>query len=225
MSNDVKITTRISLMELLAPFSCVDCGQLGRPLCGCCKKYILEQREKCCIKCKNADCVCADEERWDGLWCVGWREGSIKKLIEEYKYNSARLCGDVLAELLSDVIPCLGCRVIVVPLPTIAKHIRQRGFDHTLRMCKKLAKMRGWKCESVLERRNKTVQVGATAERRKNQAAEAYGVRRKLEIDEDAIYLLVDDVWTTGASMEAARKVLMKAGIKNIAGAVVAAGR
>ena len=54
----------------------------------------------------------------------------------------------------------------------------------------------------MIERANNTVQVGASNEKRKVQAKEAYIVRRKL--DPLKTYMLLDDVWTTGSSMMAA---------------------
>ena len=69
-------------------------------------------------------------------------------------------------------------------------------------------------------RNNNTVQVGADVARRKTQAAEAYAMNGFVDVDKK--YLLVDDVWTTGSSMNAACEVMKAAGIKNLAIAVIA---
>lgn len=85
--------------------------------------------------------------------------------------------------------------------------------------------------ERILERRNKTVQVGASGEKRRKQASEAYGVTRRWlkrsgdRLNPNLTYLLVDDVWTTGASMEAAINVMKAAGAKKIVGAVILAAK
>ena len=103
----------------------------------------------------------------------------------------------------------------MVPLPTIRKHIRERGFDHIALICKRL----GLPIERALIRAANSVQVGANNERRREQAALAYkaGV-----VDGAKNYLLVDDVWTTGSSMTAACEAMRLAGIKNLAIAVIA---
>ncbi len=108
----------------------------------------------------------------------------------------------------------------VVPLPTISKHIRERGFDHIGLIAKKMSNISNYIYDPVLMRANKTVQVGASVEKRKKQAAEAYKVCG--EIDSNAEYLLIDDVWTSGSSMMAAYEKIFQAGARKISIAVIA---
>lgn len=174
------------------------------------------------VKCPNC------ETEMVGLFAVGWRRGVLKKLVSEFKYKSVRAAGEVLAEMLDETIPDLtkllpeGAEVVVVPLPTIGRHVRERGLDHTMILARKLAKKRGWKCERVLERAADTVQVGAKAKERQEQAKRAYEVVK--EVDPSKWYLLLDDVWTTGASMKAAEQVMREAGVEKIMGAVIEVG-
>ncbi len=90
----------------------------------------------------------------------------------------------ILAEALAGVIDD---SYTLVPLPTISRHIRERGFDHIGLICKKM----GMPVEKALVRRKNTVQVGASVEERREQAKTAYGLGK---IDVDKRYLLVDDV-------------------------------
>lgn len=204
----VKNTTKIGWVDLICPHYCKGCGRLGEVFCGCCKKDLKKQKGIKSLK-------LLDEK----LFAVGWRRGILARLVADYKYHSVRSLGEVLVGLLDEVLPCWE-NVVVVPLPTIMKHVRQRGLDHTLIMARKLAKRRGWAVERILERRKNTVQVGATAEERARQAAEAYSLNGKIQ--KDTIYLLLDDVWTTGASMRAAKEILEKAGAREIKMAVIA---
>ena len=108
-------------------------------------------------------------------------------------------------------------KIVLVPLPTIRKHIRERGFDHTLRLCfelenflqKELERL-GVKVEyeNLLVRKNKTVQVGKEKKERVKQAEKAYGIYEGVKLDMNTLYILVDDVTTTGASLAAAKKIL-----------------
>ena len=130
---------------------------------------------------------------------------------------------DKLGDALVEVSRTMGAemqeirKIVLVPLPTIRKHIRERGFDHTLRLCfelenflqKRLAKL-GMKVEyeDLLVRKNKTVQVGKEKKERMKQAEKAYGIREGIKIESKTLYVLVDDVTTTGASLTAAKKIL-----------------
>lgn len=219
MGFDVKITTFSRILDLIAPFSCRGCGRLGSLLCECCKNYNIQQRPKICPRCRKTQKKCSCKTK---VYAVSYRMGVMMKLTEEYKYKSIRKTAEVLAEMMDATIPSefgKGEEVIVVPLPTISRHIRERGFDHTLLLAKELAKRRKWKVEKALVRKNKTVQVGASEVVRRRQASEAYEACCKL--DAKRTYLLVDDVWTTGASMEAAILALKKAGAKKMASAVI----
>lgn len=108
-------------------------------------------------------------------------------------------------------------KIVLVPLPTIRKHIRERGFDHTLRLCFELEqvlqkKLKGSgisvEYQSLLWRKNKTVQVGKEKKERVKQAEKAYGIYEGVKLDMNTLYILVDDVTTTGASLVAAKKIL-----------------
>lgn len=155
----------------------------------------------------------------------GWREGVLAKLVHELKYEGVRAVAKVLAELLGMRLgnTFFGEEVVVVPLPTIGKHVRERGVDHTMLLAKELAKRRGWKVERILERKTNTVQVGAKAAVRQEQAAKTYEAAGG--IDGAKTYLLLDDVWTTGATMLSAAKVMQKAGAKHLLAAVVEVGK
>ncbi len=153
--------------------------------------------------------------------------------IDSVAVLSEKLIGEIIGatvlnekitrEIVSEAVPCLNDCIVVVPLPTIRRHVRQRGLDHTFEIAKYLARRRGWRVEKNLGRESNSVQVGADRETRKEQANKAY----KLDgaVDKDKIYLLVDDVWTTGASMEAAIAVLQKAGVKKIITATLVISR
>lgn len=233
----VKNTTLTSMSEMLCPHTCRGCGAIGSVLCECCKKDLLLKHKNYCPQCKQLilgpKCQrCA----LSPTIMVGWRDELIGELIHDFKYNSVRAIGRELAELLDRILPKVGSpdEVVIVPLPTIRRHVRERGLDHTFLVAKHLAKKRNWRVERWLERAKNTVQVGADEKTRKIQAEEAYrisnAIRKRTEekssgIDPEKTYLLLDDVWTTGASMRAAVKKLREIGAKKIIIAVLAVSR
>lgn len=221
MGFDVKITTFSGILDLIAPHSCRGCGQLGEVLCKRCKNYNIGQAIKICSRCKKdyEECKCEIP-----VFAGFYREGLMMELVEDYKYQSIRDLSKVLAEILDEILPKGlggGLQVVIVPLPTAPKHIRERGFDHTLKLAKALARRRKeFSVARVISRYKNTVQVGANAKTRKKQAREAYEIKNNM-VRPDVFYLLLDDIWTTGASMEEAILLMKKAGAKHLATAVI----
>ena len=80
----------------------------------------------------------------------------------------------------------------IVPLPTIMKHVRERGFDHIGKLAKQLARLSGSKLCYALERNINSTQVGADKQRRILQAQKAFKASEKMEPGAD--YLLLDDI-------------------------------
>ena len=195
----VKITTLLNPLDLLAPHSCRGCGATGEALCTCCEKYILKHHRN-----------------FKQVYCIGKRDGLLARIIHDYKYNSVRALKKPLAEMLSSVLPDLPNNTVIVPLPTISRHIRERGLDHTKLVAKHLAKLRGYKTKCLLTRKNNTIQVGSDRNTRLKQAEEAYALQKNAVIDPSVTYLLLDDVLTTGASINAAKKKLQDAGASKI---------
>ena len=210
----VKNTTIINPLSLIAPHSCRGCGRLGEVLCDCCKNNILKQRQA--PKLKNLP------NNFPPVFMVDKRSGLLDILIHDLKYNSVRALAPKLAELLDNSLPTLPPDSIIVPLPTATQHIRARGLDHTLLIAKHLAKIRHFKVKKLLIREKNTVQVGSDRKTRLAQAKAAYSVSQKAKINPNTTYILLDDVWTTGASMKAAVKKLQQAGVSKIIIALLA---
>ena len=215
----VKNTTLIGPLDLIAPHSCRGCGRTGEVLCDRCKKYINIKIFAICPNCKaeksKPSCLrCPD---FPPCFVVGERKALLAELIHDYKYYSIRTIGVKLAELMADRLPHdLPKDTFIVPLPTATHHIRERGFDHTLFVAKRIAKIKHCKVAKLFVRTKNTVQVGADRSTREAQAEHAFAIRPQSTIDPTATYILFDDVWTTGASMKSATKKLREAGAENI---------
>ena len=216
MPNIVKNTTFPGLLDLLAPHSCRGCGRTGSVLCDCCKKNLIKTHVDICPKNKP--------KKFPPIYIVGERSGPLGQLVHDLKYQSVRAAANPLAELLDAALPKFKSNIIIVPLPTINKHIRTRGLDHTYLVAKKLAKLRGknYQVKPLLLRNQDTVQVGTDQKTRLRQADSAYKINPKLKINPKSTYLLLDDVWTTGASMKAAVKRLQESGASKIKLAILA---
>ena len=219
MPNIVKNTTFIGLLDLLAPHSCRGCGALGQPLCDCCKKYINSHHQNICPVCHtpNSNGKCSKCRKLPPIFIAGQRDELLGELIAELKYHSVRALAHPLAEILDQTLPPIKGKVIIVPLPTIASHIRERGFSHTHLIAKHFTHLRpNYQAQNLLTRAKNTVQVGADQKTRLTQASTAYALTKNAKINPEVTYILFDDIWTTGASLQAAYALFKKAGAKKI---------
>ncbi len=153
-------------------------------------------------------------------WLVGQRSGALQKLINAYKFNNLRAAYQVLGDLVLAVLPDLPDGTVLVPIPTVASHVRQRGYDHIMLIARYVAKKRKVPIKMVVKRLTKTKQRQADAKQRQLQASRAFMVHQKL--DSKKIYLLIDDVMTTGATLKYAALALKKAGAKQVWVVVIA---
>ena len=208
MKNSVKITTLERILDWFYPCYCKGCGKPGEIFCERCYNYNTRTNERFSV------------ENHDGFRLViacGLREGLLKKLILDYKFRSRRAYASIFSRMVRDALFEYGLmNATIVPLPTINRHIRLRGFDHIEEIC------RGFKMEKLIIRAKNTVQVGTDSETRRLQAKKAYCLADAAKVSKRKTYVLVDDVWTTGASMRAACEVLREAGAENVVGIVIA---
>ena len=151
-------------------------------------------------------------------WCVGERRDALERLIDSHKFEHLKDAYESFASLLDDIVPALPSGVTVVPVPTISAHIRQRGYDHTALLARRFARLRSCEYASPLERRTNHVQRGGTKRERQDQAKDAFASTPLL----GGVYLLIDDVFTTGATVASAAAELRRAGATDVWVAVIA---
>lgn len=221
---NVKITMLDWLIGLVAPHYCCSCGRVGRVLCEDCKYDIISERKDSCLFCGGVSSqsgLCQEcALPYDRAWLVGERLGALFNLINLYKFKNLKSAHKDLADLVLLTLPQLPDSVVLVPVPTVPSHIRQRGYDHVLLVAKRIAKARGVPLRQIICRQTKTKQRQASATQRRSQASQAFAVSGKL--DPDKTYLLIDDVMTTGSTIEYAARSLKKAGAKQVWVVVIA---
>lgn len=208
-----------SLLSIVAPHHCCGCGFGGTLLCDNCKYDIISEPFSACIACgrgvtgKNGLCN-GCHMPYSRAWCVSARQDQLQRLIDSFKFTNARAAYRSLAGLFHEHLPELPSNVRVVPVPTISSHIRQRGYDHTLLISKRFARIRALEVDTVLQRATDTMQRGAGRRLRTEQAKKAFACPKPLS--PDSIYLLIDDVVTTGATVKYAAQTLVDAGAQTV---------
>jgi ComF family protein len=215
-----------NILSLFSPHICKGCGQTGAGLCESCFFDIISEKYGHCLVCgavtnRGLCRQCAAKTPFDRVFVVGERRGVLKHLVGDYKYNSERGNTGIMVRLLDETLPILPDNCLVVPIPTIAPHIRRRGFGHTELVGKGLAKLRHLEYDGkLLQRANNSVQHGLTVAERRQQAKHTFRLGRNHHIPGEI--LLFDDIYTTGATITAAAKLLKNAGVKTINLAIIA---
>ena len=143
-----------------------------------------------------------------------------KKLILDFKQGGRTDGLSFFAAQLSRVgHEILSKADVIIPVPLHAKRLRQRRFNQSALMARTLSKRveKPYDCDSLLRIKDTQSQGGKSyAGRRKNVAA-AFAVRRGHKENISGKHLvLVDDVYTTGATLEACSKTLYKAGAARV---------
>ena len=213
-----------AMLSNLAPHLCYGCGKIGMILCPYCANNITDEPFAGCFECGLAKDVASTHTSchppYQNSWCVSERRGVIERIIDAYKFEYVKSASWVLAGLLDETLPVLPDNTVIVPIPTIPKHIRQRGYDHMDLICRDLARRRGLKVERLLKRKHNSMQRGASRQQRIDQAKSAFVCSRSL--DRDALYLIIDDVVTTGSTLKYGAVALESAGAKTILVAAIA---
>lgn len=212
-----------SILQIVAPHHCYGCGKIGSLLCANCKYDITSEQNFACVNCRKPcrDGVCfACHLPYQKAWYVGERRAVLEELIDAYKFEHVKAARQTFADLLNESLPVLPERTVVVPLPTISPHIRQRGYDHMLLIAQAFAKARHLKVDTSLQRIGSSKQLGSSRRDRFRQAKSAFQTSKNL--DASVPYLLLDDVFTTGASLQYATEALQKAGACEVWVAVIA---
>lgn len=214
-------------ISIVAPHECLTCGREGALLCAWCLPGACAPLPECCYRCQKLSTdsrVCASCRRISRLKHVWVRTeyGSIaKQLIYNFKFQRVRAASEPLAELLSEALPYLPSDTIVSYVPTATSRYRQRGYDQSQLLARTLARKLKLPFVPLLSRSGQARQVGARRSQRLRQLEGAFRPRNTYTAS-GASVLLVDDIVTTGATLEAAARALKAAGAKTVNAAVFA---
>ena len=186
---------------------CADCADAIKPLPQACYRCGTLSQTGICPKCKIAT-------RLSGVYPACLYNGTVAKLIRELKYEHNRSAAVVIAELMNRRLPDFG-ECVITNVPTASSRVRQRSFDHSRLLAKKFAELRNLKYIDVLHRSGNKRQVGAPKLQRLTQLNGAFWVGSNSAF-KDRYVLVLDDVVTTGGTVDEVARTLKAAGAKKV---------
>lgn len=137
-------------------------------------------------------------------------------MITKFKFYNKLLYGKIFSQLLLEKIndkPNLP--QAIMPIPLHSKRLRQRGFNQALELAKPLAKKLKLPLLSTHCKRHKATKVQSKlpAKKRSANTKDAFSLTQPISYSHIAI---IDDVITTGNTVNEVSRLLKKAGVKNI---------
>lgn len=213
-----------SLIGFLAPPQCIDCGEEGFSLCvSCAFSQIIPYGERCfgCARLSPRSKTCTRCRRVGSpshVWVTTNYEHIARQLLHVYKFDQQRVASESLARIMVDTFHQYANgedNYLVVPVPTASKRVRERGFDHSALLANKIAAKLDLECQTLLGRLGQTRQVGSKRPDRIKQLEDRFWVKKPHAVAGRKV-LLVDDVVTTGATLNAASYALHQAGAARV---------
>ncbi|MBN1405208.1 MAG: ComF family protein [Candidatus Omnitrophica bacterium] len=225
-----------AFLNLAYPKSCQGCGTRldfdnKYYICADCFKEIKINKPPLCIKCSrslyglpeiSALCgVCLSSAyHFDKAFVCCSYEGLIKELIHKFKYNNRKyliyLFDKIIEDFMKDKITACDINM-AVPVPLYGARARERGFDQALLLSKNISRALNipLNYNILIRNRNTAQQANLGKTQRFNNIKGAFSVREKSVFNKKNL-LLVDDVFTTGATANECAKVLKQSGAKKV---------
>ncbi len=218
-------------LDLFFPRWCVSCGREGEYICLSCSRSLPRIMPPLCPKCgqpQSKATLCPSCADWpaeiDGIRAPFQFDGVIRQAIHQLKYNNLRALAGLLAQLLSDYLgtsPVPG--EVLVPVPLHPKRLRERGYNQSRLLAQELGRLTTLPVvnDCLIRQRYALPQARTTTvDERRSNVANAFSCRdRRLQ---DKQVILIDDVSTSGATLDACAGALKESGALSVWGLVLA---
>ena len=221
--------TIVFLLDLLYPIYCVNCGKEGFWICQNCKDKVIFWNKQKCPYCQSLkSCGCGKDFMLKDFFigCNYDENSTIKKALQTFKYKYAEeLAKDLVSIFFKQTENFFDDIDIILPIPLHYKRQKERGFNQAELLAEELAKNYNKATDlSVMKRIKHTKQQAKLKKEQRTENVKDAFLCLKPDFVNAKNILLVDDVLTTGSTINECAKPLFSAGAKNVKAWVVAKG-
>ncbi len=239
------------LKDLLFPAFCLGCQTEGTLLCQDCKSILEISEYTYCLCNKDplrlppenksgkpfgtaqGKCPRCQDNKLAGIFsALSYKEKSLtRKLIRQFKYSPylkelAKTLSVILLEhfiLTKNNTDDIWENSILIPVPLEISRLKSRDYNQTEELAKELALVLAVPVliNNLVKIKKTRSQVSLSAKERQENVKNAFSVKKPEEIKNKKIFL-IDDVYTTGATMQECARVLRDAGAKQVWGIAIA---
>jgi ComF family protein len=214
------------VLEAVLPSHCLLCGARGQGALSLCSDCAADmpRNATCCARCALPLDLPAPlcgrclrrEPPWDAAWVPFRYEWPLAQLESRFKFGGDLAAGRTLAMLWREAPLAAELPEAIVPVPLHRARLRRRGYNQALELAKPLAKALGIPLlREVLQRMRATdAQTELTAIQRRRNVRGAFAVDLGGAVPGHVAVL--DDVFTTGATLGECARVLKRAGVRRV---------
>lgn len=221
------------LFSAILPKRCINCAKFDTWLCDCCHttlpvltdqhcpicKKVTTPLGEVCLNCNNSN-ICID-----GVFIVSSFDSTLlKNLIHHFKYKFIRELSEPLGLLIAQGLmnSHFPSPDLIIPVPLHKRRLRWRGFNQSKLLAKSIELTISTDTTSLIRKKYTTSQVKVKSRKKRvSNIKNAFCVVAPHKIKGKSI-LLIDDVITTGSTIEECAKVLKNAGAKKVNALVLA---
>jgi ComF family protein len=218
-------------LDLLYPGSCLLCGRQlrfeGRPFCPVCTDCLgslhpvraPRRCRVCSLPLISEQGICTRCRRrlyaFEGNFSIFEYRGEMRELLYQFKFRNRVRLGPVLADFFAAALKERRPRGLLVPVPGNPSSVRARGWDPMVVIAGLLARNQGFPVGRLLARRPGSAQKTLSYEERCSNLAGKVRLRRQPPAGTARVVLL-DDVFTTGATVSECAHLLEEAGVPSV---------
>jgi len=223
-------------LDLVFPRFCVGCGKEGDWICDLCQHKILQVKTQVCPDCgrisKFGRYCHRHQKRWglSGVIVAAYyEEGPIKEAIHNLKYNDILelkiLLGEILTIALKENLQ-LGQSILITAVPMHFLRRARRGYNQAEILADYIAQRLKFPKNFQILKKSKFTKTQVTVSGRKRRAnlKNSFVFTGLKDTIKNKTIVIVDDVTTTGTTLNECAKVLREAGARRVWGLVIAKG-